>query len=42
MDKIPEVGESFEFQNMEITVTKADEKIVDEIKIVFKEEKKED
>lgn len=42
MDKIPEVGESFEFQNMLITVTKADEKVVDEIKIVFNNQEKED
>lgn len=35
MDKIPTEGESFDYENMHITVTKADEKVVDEIKIEF-------
>lgn len=35
-DKIPKVGESFEFKNMIVEVTDADEKIVNEIKITFK------
>ncbi len=35
MDHIPKAGESFKFRNMLITVTAADEKFVDEIRIEF-------
>ena len=42
MDKIPGVGESFRSKNMEVTVTAADEKVVDEIKIVFDDDKEKD
>jgi len=38
MNKIPDVGESFEYKNMLITVTKSNEKTVDEVKVVFNEE----
>ena len=42
MDKIPSVGESFRYQNMEVTVTAADEKVVDEVKIVFLDEEEDE
>lgn len=42
MDKIPVVGESFDFKNMHITVTDADNKKVNEIKIEFAKDKKEE
>ena len=41
LDKIPDVGDSFDFMNMHIEVTDADSKKVNEIKITFKEEEKE-
>ena len=43
-DKIPKAGDSFEFRNMDIEVTDADEKKVNEIKVIFKpkNENKED
>lgn len=41
MDKIPHKGESFDYQNLHVTVLKADEKTVEEIK-VFVNNKQED
>ena len=35
-DKIPKAGDSFEFRNMDIEVTDADEKKVNEIKVIIK------
>ncbi len=35
MDHIPGVGESFRYHDLEVIVTAADEKVVDEIKIIF-------
>lgn len=40
-DKIPEVGDSFDFKNMHIEVTDADSKKVNEIKITFIQEEEE-
>lgn len=42
MDKIPLIGEGFDFKNMHITVTDADNKKVNEIKIEFHDDVKED
>ncbi len=42
MDKIPLIGESFDFKNMHVTVTDADNKKVNEIKIEFHDDVKED
>jgi CBS domain containing-hemolysin-like protein len=39
LDKIPDVGDSFDFRNMHIEVTDADSKKVNEIKITFKKDK---
>ena len=42
-DKIPEIGDNFEFRNLQIVVTNADEKKVNEIKVTVNDEiKKED
>lgn len=38
LDKIPSVGDNFDYKNMHIEVTDADSKKVNEIKITFKEE----
>ena len=35
LDHIPVEGESFRYHNLEVIVTAADEKVVDEIKIIF-------
>ena len=40
-DKIPNINDSFDFKNMHIEVTDADDKKVNEIKITFKEENQE-
>ena len=42
LDKIPDVGDSFDFKNMHIEVTDADSKKVNEIKITFMKEDEED
>ncbi len=39
LDKIPDVGDSFDFRNMHIEVTDADSKKVNEIRITFKKDK---
>ena len=41
LDKIPTIGDSFDYKNMHVEVTDADSKTVNEIKITFKEEKPE-
>lgn len=41
LDKIPSVGDSFDYKNMHIEVTDADSKKVNEIKITFRPEEKE-
>ena len=41
LDKIPTVGDSFDYKNMHIEVTDADSKKVNEIKITLKHEEKE-
>ena len=41
LDKIPAIGDSFDYKNMHVEVTDADSKTVNEIKITFKEEKPE-
>lgn len=41
LDKIPSVGDSFDYKNMHIEVTDADSKKVNEIKITFKQEEEE-
>ena len=38
LDKIPTIGDSFDYKNMHVEVTDADSKTVNEIKITFKEE----
>ena len=38
LDKIPAIGDSFDYKNMHVEVTDADSKTVNEIKITFKEE----
>jgi len=42
LDKIPVKGDSFDYKNMHIEVTDADNKKVNEIKITFKDENKKD
>ena len=42
MDKIPVKGDSFEYKNMTVTVTDADEKTVNEIRVVINDEKEEE
>ena len=41
LDKIPTIGESFDYKNMHIEVTDADSKKVNEVKITFKQEEDE-
>ena len=38
LDKIPTIGDSFDYKNMHVEVTDADSKTVNEIKITFKED----
>lgn len=38
LDKIPDIGDSFDYKNMHVEVTDADNKTVNEIKITFKED----
>ena len=42
LDKIPTIGDSFDYKNMHIEVTDADSKKVNEVKITFKNEEEED
>ena len=42
LDKIPSVGDKFNFKNLEVTVTNADEKTVNEIRIKLIKEESED
>lgn len=42
LDKIPSIGDSFDYKNMHIEVTDADSKKVNEVKITFKNEEEED
>jgi len=42
LDKIPEPGDRFRYKNMEVTVTKADERKALEIHITFENEKEEE
>ena len=42
LDKIPVVGDSFDYKNMHVEVTDADDKTVNEIKITFKEEEQDE
>ena len=41
LDKIPSVGDSFDYKNMHVEVTDADSKKVNQIKITFKKDKEE-
>lgn len=42
LDHIPKVSESFKFKNLDIVVTKADEKKVNEIKVIINEKEEDD